>query len=109
MDCAEKLDENLMKIASSGNLAEHFEYLSITQPHEQMLSKWKRRENLLRLYAIKIDDNTFLITGGAIKLTKTMQEHADTNRELIKLEHYKNVLIENGIHDLNSFLEYIND
>ena len=28
----------------------------------------------LRLYAIKLDPNIYLITGGAMKLTPTMQE-----------------------------------
>ncbi len=107
IECASKLDEDLFQMAS-GNLNQLFEVLEINQPYMQELSKWKKKENLLRLYAIKIEENIFLITGGAIKITKTMQEHSGTYNELKKLEKFKNILIENGVHDLDSFYEYIN-
>lgn len=56
------------------------------------------RNPVLRLYAIKLGCNTYVITGGAIKLTATMQEHEDTKRELQKLELVKTHLKENGIY-----------
>lgn len=40
----------------------------------------------LRLYAIKTPDEVYLITGGAIKLTRTMQEREHTNKELSKMQ-----------------------
>jgi hypothetical protein len=64
---------------------------------------------MLRIYAIKIESNCFLITGGAIKLTHTMQEHPDTLLELKKLNKVKNFLINEGILDKDSIEEYVLD
>ena len=52
---------------------------------------------LVRLYAIRISENCFIITGGAIKLTKKMFDHPDTKLEFEKLESCKNFLRKNGI------------
>jgi uncharacterized protein YxeA len=62
----------------------------------------------LRFYAVRIDKNTFIITGGAIKLTKYMSEHNDTIRELEKLDEVKGFLGINEIttlDDLNYYYE----
>lgn len=40
----------------------------------------------MRLYAIRLDPNLYVITGGAIKLTETMNERDHTKNELQKLE-----------------------
>jgi hypothetical protein len=40
----------------------------------------------LRVYAIRIADNLYVVTGGAIKLTKSMQEREHTEIELKKLK-----------------------
>ncbi len=52
----------------------------------------KRRfpKSILRFYGLRVDENAFIVTGGAIKLVKNMDEHDDTARELDKLfEVYK--------------------
>lgn len=67
--------------------------------------KGKIKKNALRLYAIKIDDNCFVITGGAIKMTQTMQDHPDTSHELSKIKKAKSFLEENGVLDKESFYE----
>ena len=36
----------------------------------------------LRIYAIKLEPGCYIITGGAIKLTRTMQEREHTLNEL---------------------------
>jgi hypothetical protein len=51
---------------------------------------------VLRMYAIRINENTFVITGGAIKLVKKMKEHLDTKLELDKLEMAKVFLASKG-------------
>jgi hypothetical protein len=45
------------------------------------------RNRLLRLYAIKIDDNNYVITGGTIKLDNQhlMQHKMHTQKELDKI------------------------
>lgn len=40
----------------------------------------------IRIYAIKIDENEYVITGGGIKLTKTMEEDPLLQIELIRLQ-----------------------
>lgn len=59
----------------------------------------------LRLYGIRLSSNCYLITGGAIKLTKDMRRPYLEN-ELKKLELAKRFLRNNGINypeDLNFF------
>lgn len=70
-------------------------------------TKHKHRRNDLRLYAIKIDENCFVITGGAIKLTQAMQEHSLTSVEFEKLKMCKKFLKDNDVFDDNSFYEFI--
>ena len=50
------------------------------------------RKPKLRLYAIRVDKNTFILTGGCIKLTLKMDENAYTVRELEKLQIVKEFL-----------------
>lgn len=63
----------------------------------------------LRLYAIKIDVNCFVITGGAIKMSKAMQEHPDTMNELLKIKKAQDYLKDNGVIDDDSFYEFKNE
>lgn len=69
--------------------------------------KGKIKKNRLRYYAIKLDNNCFVITGGAIKMSQTMQEHSDTNNELKKLETARTYLKQNGVFDEDSFFELL--
>ena len=63
----------------------------------------------LRLYAIKLEKGCYIITGGAIKLTRTMQERTHTLRELRKMEQVRNLLLEHGVIDTDGFSDYLND
>jgi hypothetical protein len=65
--------------------------------------KGKIKRNRLRFYAIKIDDNCFAITGGAIKLSQKMQDHPDTDNELKKLANARAYLNKNGVLNEDSF------
>lgn len=73
------------------------------------LQKGKIRQNQLRLYAIKIDDDCFVITGGAIKMSQKMEDHPDTAKELIKLTTAKTYLNTQGVFDQDSFYELLNE
>lgn len=64
------------------------------------------RKPLLRIYAIRISANTFIITGGAIKLSKTMEDHEDTRAELQKLRRVKNFLDANQINSIDDITYY---
>ncbi len=69
------------------------------------LQKGKIKRNILRYYAIKLDDNCFIITGGAIKMSQKMQDHPDTDNELRKLNKAREYLRKNGVFDEDSFFE----
>jgi hypothetical protein len=61
---------------------------------------------MLRVYAIRLGVNTFVITGGAIKLTHLMMQHPDTKEELNKILEVKTFLKREGIlieDDLNYY------
>ncbi|OXB04391.1 hypothetical protein [Flavobacterium pectinovorum] len=73
------------------------------------LQKGKIKKNGIRLYAVKIDENCFVITGGAIKMSQAMQDHADSNNELTKIKNAKDYLQENSVVDEDSFYELINE
>ncbi len=61
----------------------------------------------LRIYALRIEKNVFIITGGAIKLTKTMNEREHLKKELKKLENVKSFLISEGIIDNDSIIDFL--
>lgn len=53
---------------------------------EKCKARGFRRQSWLRIYAVRIDVNMFVVSGGAIKLTRTMHERAHLFQELVKLE-----------------------
>lgn len=59
--------------------------------------------------AIKLVSGVYIITGGAIKLTATMQEREHTRRELIKLEKVRNFLLEQNVIDDTGFIDYMSE
>ena len=67
-----------------------FQPLRYYEPEISNLNKKKvyglRKKTWLRLYAIKVCDDMFIITGGTIKLTDRMDERAHTLNELRKLD-----------------------
>ena len=53
-----------------------------------------------------LESGRHIITGGAIKLTATMQEREHTLMELAKLNKVRDYLISIGIFDYNGFEDY---
>jgi hypothetical protein len=86
----------------------YFEPLQNSERNKLLaFQKGKIKENILRYYAIKLDENCFVITGGAIKMSQKMQEHPDTTNELKKLEKARVYLKQNGVFDEDSFFELL--
>ena len=72
------------------------------------LQKGKNKKGSnLRLYAIKIAENLFVITGGAIKITQTTQEHPDMKEEHSKLNLAKQYLESKEVFDEETFYELL--
>lgn len=99
----------IMDISPEANLDHFFRPLDNSRISDMLLGKEKGRLNRrswLRLYAIKLSVGIYIITGGAIKLTRTMQEREHTLEELEKMEKVRNFLIQEHVFDEDSFTDY---
>ena len=88
------------------DLDSHFKFLEGKYKYEivnpPMKSYGIERPSLLRLYAIKLSSNTYLITGGGIKLGDTIQNSPDLkNHVLQNIDKVRDWLKHNGIFDSN--------
>lgn len=113
---SEKLQCLIMDISPDANLDEIFRPLENGRVSEILLGKEKarlsntpRHASWLRIYAIRLEPGIYIITGGAIKLTRTMQEREHTLVELARMEKVRMYLIENGISDMDSFNDYLRE
>ena len=113
---ARTLECLILDLKPGTNLDEIFRPLDNLRAREMMLSKEKAKgktknnhPSWLRLYAIRFEQGKYLITGGAIKLTRTMEERQHTLNELVKMEQIRNYLIENGAFDFEGFLDLTQD
>lgn len=99
----------IMDISPDANLDKFFRPLDNNRTGEMVLGKEKGRPNRqswLRLYAIKLNVGIYIITGGAIKLTRTMQEREHTLTELERMEKVRNFLLNEHVFDDESFEDY---
>lgn len=62
---------------------------------------------MVKIVCIEVGKGVYLITGGAIKLTYTMQERSHTLKELERMEEVRNHLIDNGVTDLDGFVDFV--
>jgi hypothetical protein len=97
------LDDSSSKLNTLESL---FQPLSSIE-HRRPFNKSKAVDNWLRLYGLRADKDVYVITGGAIKLTRTMQERNHTNIELKKIESCRDYLLEYGIYDSEGLIELI--
>lgn len=112
MTCREELEKILLQIKDNNvELDDLFTALHAKDWDQGVLifQKGKLKNNILRLYALKIDSECYVITGGAIKMSQTMQGHPDTAKELEKLANAKAWLKSNGVIDDDSFYEFLNE
>ncbi len=98
------------------HLDELFKPLDITDTRMSELTREKARNwdrdrhaSWLRIYAIRLEPNVYVVTGGAIKLSRKMQEREHTALELDKLNRCKAYLKANGVFDQDSFVELTNE
>jgi hypothetical protein len=110
LDNANDIEDILIEIAEDDDrqFEEFFKPLHNQEYKVVQLSMQKGRKNYLRLYALKIDENCFVITGGAIKFTHLMKERPHTLIELNKINKCKDFLKSNNVFDNDSFYEFIN-
>ena len=112
---SERLEAIIMDISPEANLELVFRPLynsrTVVDFLEKMKARGKKRTypSWLRIYALRLSDGVYIITGGTIKLTATMQERPHSNRELQKIEKVRQFLINEGIIDNEGFIDYISE
>ncbi len=83
------------------NIRQFFQPLDNREYNDKIYQKKKAKPQskmpFLRLYAIRLADDSYIVTGGAIKLTEKMNGRKHLEKELAKLEQVKHYLKENGI------------
>jgi hypothetical protein len=111
IDNANNIDDTLNKISTDPNrsLEEFFKPLDNQEYHIVELSKQKGRKNYLRLYAIRVDTNCFVITGGAIKFHHLNKDRPHTQKEMEKIDRCRNFLKDNSVFDADSFYEFLKE
>lgn len=92
------------------DLDDHFKYLdgkyNNIYEYVPMKSYGTDTPSLLRLYAIKMTDRCYLITGGGIKLAKTIQESPGLKDHVIQnIDRVRRFLKTNGIIDSDDMCE----
>ena len=88
---------------------EPYRTAEMTLGREKAKGRSRTHASWLRLYAVKLQPNRYIITGGAIKLTATMQEREHTLEELKKLNKVRDHLLSDGVIDYDGFKTMIND
>ncbi|MBO4426967.1 MAG: hypothetical protein J5771_00580 [Bacteroidales bacterium] len=111
-----RLQSVILDLSPEADLDALFKPLDNNRTAEMLLGKEKAKgfkmsghPSWLRLYALKLEPQSYVITGGAIKLTHTMNERQHTIEELQKMERVRNFLIENGVVDLEGIKDYNNE
>jgi hypothetical protein len=78
----------------------------VLQRSKATVEKSISKKPILRLYAIKYNENTFILTGGAIKIVEKMDQHPDTKNELNNIEETKKWLSKKGIKIIDDLIFY---
>lgn len=109
---ADELEEMILEFPYTESLDGLFMPLDITDTRCTELTRrkarnWNRNKHAswLRIYAIRLEPNVYVVTGGAIKLTQRMQDKEHTSLELEKLNKCKEFLKYNGVFDKDSFID----
>jgi len=104
----------LLEISPDAHLDRLFRPLENSRANEMILAREKAKgarqfghASWLRIYALKSEPDTYLITGGAIKLTRTMGEREHTRKELLRMDQVRAFLLEQGAVDLEGFKDYL--
>lgn len=106
----------ILDISPDADLDRIFRPLHNSRTSKVLLGREKARikerpqhASWLRIYAIKLEPGCYIITGGAIKLTRTMQEREHTLAELNKMELVRNFLLNGGAIDAEGFVDYLSE
>lgn len=115
-----RLEKRIKEIAEKGNENDFQSLQTLFKPlykreeelinipsHQRSKAYGDCHKSWLRIYAIRIEKNVFIITGGAIKLTENMNEREHLLKELEKIKMVKQFLINEQIIDNDSIIELL--
>lgn len=109
---SDALEELILTFPYTEELDTLFRPLDVTDMKSMEMTRQKarnwereRHDSWLRIYAIRLEPNVYVVTGGAIKLTRAMQDKEHTMIELDKLNRCKDYLIRNDVFDKDSFID----
>jgi hypothetical protein len=74
-----------------------------TLTHQKNKAYGRESHSWLRIYAIRLSADIFIVSGSAIKLTATMKEREHTQKELEKLKKTAQYLKSQGIMDADDY------
>ena len=108
MDEADDLEELVYNLATSKKSEDKLQHLfkpldnrdanlSVLQSTKASIKNREYRDPKCRIYALRVGENTYVVTGGAIKLTNLMAERPHTEEQLKKLNLVKAWLQQQGI------------
>lgn len=101
----EKLFDDLYNNVLKGRKPDFDSHFSFLEGNYRYSLQWPPmksygtyRPSLLRMYAIKMNENVYLITGGGIKLADKIQNSPDLKEHVLQnIEKVRSFLKENGI------------
>ena len=105
----------MLDIEKEGTLDDIFIALDKNKPDTYLFRSkarnWERRnhDSWLRIYALKLSDGIYVITGGAIKMVGIMQEKEMTLDQLQKLNRCRSYLKGCGVYDYDGFCDLMNN
>lgn len=106
LEDAERLEQKLKNVASTisrDTLQSFFKALDNNDyglaEHQSSKVHGSAYKSWLRVYAIRIAEDCYIVTGGAIKLVDRMNEREHLRLELRKLDLVKEYLQEEGLYD----------
>lgn len=114
---AEQFENDLLAIAQDEEINGSLDELIFTPLHLKddfvtpfLQSKAHGREStpsFLRLYAIRLNDGCYIVVGGLIKTTRSLQESKEGKAMLIKLKEVADFLKQNNYEDIYNIAELI--
>lgn len=92
------------KNGKDNNYDSFFKYLNgqryeLMVDYNPMKSYGFMNPSLIRMYAIKLESNCYVITGGGIKLSDTIQSSPELDHVLNEIDIVRSYMIRNGILD----------
>ena len=116
IDDSQRIQYLILDLSPEADLDRFFRPLENSRTSEILLSKEKARikecpqhASWLRIYAIKLEPGCYIITGGAIKLTRTIQEREHTLKESNKIELVRNSPISYRAIDADGFVDFLSE